>query len=118
MTGHGQARRIAWVDAAKAYGIGLVFYGHFVERMFDQGYASAFPQFKLIYAFHVPLFFVLAGYIWRERGERFGETVRRGLATRLAPALFFNLLAFAVFVAQGIATGTANWKIYLTSLLD
>ncbi|MCX6031080.1 MAG: hypothetical protein NT169_17505 [Chloroflexi bacterium] len=118
MTGHGQAGHIAWVDAAKAYGIGLVFYGHFVERMFDQGYASAFPQFKLIYAFHVPLFFILAGYVQKERDESFGQYLRRGLATRLAPALFFNLLAFVVFVAQGIATGTANWKIYLTSLLD
>ena len=118
MTGNGQAWRIAWVDVANAYGIGLVIYGHFVERMFDQGYAAAFPQFKLIYAFHVPLFFVLVGYLWREREERLGEAVRRGLMTRLAPALFFNLLAFVIYVAQGIVTGTANWKTYLISLLD
>jgi len=53
-----KAVRILWIDIAKAYGIILVFYGHFVERLSRLGYEAAFIPLKFIYSFHMPLFFI------------------------------------------------------------
>ena len=45
--------RLAWVDNAKAFGMFLVVWGHTSGIHQDAK--------ELIYAFHVPLFFFLAG---------------------------------------------------------
>ena len=55
--------RIDWVDAAKAWGMFLVFYGHFVERVAQTDNPAAFMQQKLVYAFHMPLFILLSGLL-------------------------------------------------------
>ena len=44
-----QRQRIFWLDAAKAYGMILVFYGHFVERVYQTGNEAALLQERLIY---------------------------------------------------------------------
>lgn len=49
--------RIEWIDMAKGYGVILVILGHFgLEKL---GY--------WIYSFHMPLFFFLAGYVFKEK---------------------------------------------------
>ena len=69
--------RIAWLDVAKALGIFLVFYGHLLEVMYRYGGRPfLFPQIKFIYAFHMPLFFVLSGYLYRDSGQPFGRFFR------------------------------------------
>lgn len=52
------AKRVGWIDALRAFAIILVIIGH-ANRM------PAMLQ-KLIYGFHMPLFFILAGYLFRE----------------------------------------------------
>lgn len=90
---HTRGPRMAWVDAAKAWGIFLIFYGHFVERVSQSGNSAAFPQYKLVYSFHVILFIVLSGYVARvwEAQPRLAAFLRRQTASRLLPVLFFSV---------------------------
>ena len=60
--------RIPWVDVAKGLGIALVFYGHFVQCFIDLGVPAAAGQMRWIYSFHMPFFFLLVGYVYKDRG--------------------------------------------------
>lgn len=86
--------RIRYIDTARFIGIFLVYHGHVVERMMYLGNAAAAHQYKFLYSFHMPLFFVLSGFIARDwaREESFGRFVRSRFASRLVPLLVFNLL--------------------------
>ena len=84
--------RYAWVDIAKALGIFLVFYGHLVEQVYHDGVLKAFYQFKFIYAFHMPLFFFIAGFFWRPFAK-ISDQIKKLVLRRLIP-----VFAFAVFL--------------------
>jgi acyltransferase len=110
--------RVPWLDVAKAYGILLVVYAHFIERLAEENYRAAFLQFKFIYAFHIPLFFVLAGYVHRDHGEDPRTFLKSRAATRLIPVLFFNLLSLAVFLIVSPPTSKADLKLVILSVLS
>lgn len=61
--------RIAWLDVARGYGMFLVFYGHLAEQLSKGSFPEAFEQFKFIYSFHMPMFFVFAGLLAPTRPE-------------------------------------------------
>ena len=48
-------QRIFWLDAAKAYGMFLVYYGHTVERFYNGENQASLLRDRLIYAFQMPL---------------------------------------------------------------
>lgn len=86
--------RVGYIDAARCIGIFLVYHGHIVERMMYLGNTAAAHQYKFIYAFHMPLFFVLSGMIAKDwaRETSFGRFLYARFTTRLIPLLVFNLL--------------------------
>jgi acyltransferase len=98
------AMRLDAIDAARAVGLGLVYYGHFVEQLMYLDNPAAAIHYKWIYSFHMILFFVLSGWI---RGARpftapFPAFVRTTLASRIAPYLFFSLvMAFISLFVPG-----------------
>ena len=96
------AGRIPAIDVARFLGIVLVYHGHVVERLMYLGNGAAAVQYKFIYSFHMPLFFVLAGFIakdWAAQGP--GGFAKSRLASRVTPFLFFNaLLAGLSLIAQ------------------
>ena len=57
----GNPNRFEWIDFAKAIGIFLVFIGH-----------SELPEsLRLrIYMFHMPLFFIISGFLWNVEGNK------------------------------------------------
>jgi acyltransferase len=89
-----EKERLFFVDTARFYGIALVFYGHFIMTMATQGNSSAASYFKFIYSFHMPLFFVLAGFVSRESDIRkgFGAFLKEKFLSRILPLVFFNLI--------------------------
>jgi acyltransferase len=109
--------RLTWIDIAKAYGILLVVYGHVVERFADVGYHAAFLQFKFIYAFHIPLFFMLAGYVHHDHGEDTRTFLKSRAASRLVPALVFNLFSLAIFLVVNPPTDKADLKQVVSNVL-
>lgn len=100
-------QRLAWLDRAKAYGMFLVYYGHFVETIaYLQGFSveiAAFSQYKFIYAFHMPLFFILSGFFDKAKEQKISSFLTRGFLTRILPAIFFNLIAILVILFQDLA---------------
>ncbi len=108
-----RSSRLPWLDASKAYGMFLVYYGHFVERIADmQGFVvgtAAFSQYKFIYAFHMPLFFILSGFLCRDKQLKFSLFLTRGLLVRILPALFFNLVALGIRFLESTVAGDASF---------
>lgn len=72
--------RLAWLDAAKGLGIILVVAGHVWTRGATR---------DAIYAFHMPLFFLLAGYSARPRPQR--DAIPRLWSSLMVP--YFAFLA-------------------------
>ena len=57
-----RTKRITWADIAKGIGITLVMLGHAPTSLYNALGISSFAQ-DWIYSFHMPLFFVISGYL-------------------------------------------------------
>jgi acyltransferase len=88
------ASRVLFVDIARIYGVALVFYGHIIESYMKAGSPVAAMHYKFVYSFHMPLFFILSGYIAKEQlaNTEFSLYLKRKVASRLVPYLFLSLL--------------------------
>ena len=85
--------RVSSIDIARFIGISLVFYGHLVEQVMYLENAAAAAQYKWVYSFHMPLFFLLAGTVV---SSRITQNTLTGFlwtrwTTRMVPYLFFAL---------------------------
>ncbi len=108
--------RIVWIDIAKAYGIILVFYGYFAERLSDLGYGEAFIQLKFIYSFHMPLFFMICGYLYKKTNYNFSDFLKYHLTSGIIPVIFFNLLGMFFEITQDFFQHSLKFRIYLVNL--
>lgn len=79
-------KRLEWVDIAKGIGIILVVLGHCVP------YGGT--TFNLIFTFHMPLFFILSGYCYVQRGIR--TTFDKKLKSLLVPFAKYFLLGLVI----------------------
>src|SRR4051812_20898308 len=104
----GASRRLPWVDTAKALGIVLMFYGHVVQSRAGGDNASAIDQLRLIYAFHMPLFFVLAGLFFHPVAALLPR-LRTLARLRLVPVLFFGLLLLPLWSLSAVTHHFAWW---------
>ncbi len=88
------ASRIQFIDVARLYGVILVYYGHFIESCMKEGSAIAAVHYKFIYSFHMPLFFILSGYIAKDLSSNhdFATFTRRQLLSRLLPYAFLTVI--------------------------
>src|SRR6202161_848289 len=59
-------------------------------------------QYKFIYSFHMPLFFVLSGAVARDWGKEMGPLAfaKSRLASRVGPLLAFNLALCLISLAS------------------
>lgn len=99
-------RRIPWIDIAKALTMALVVFGHGMR----QGYA-----WKIVYSFHVPAFFLLAGTTCRIPAG-VGRQLKRDIRTIMLPYYVWGLFSILVFallghVAMGALSVEANSSI-------
>ena len=103
MPGSSASERFAMIDIARFYGIVLVYYGHVVERMMYLGNASAAAQYKFIYSFHMPLFFILAGFIARDFSaeQSPGRFALTRLTGRVVPLVFFTAILALLSLVHG-----------------
>ena len=76
------------IDAMKGIAIILVVLGHLMS-----------PRSSYIYAFHMPLFFFLSGYLYVMKDIR-SFTVHK-LRTIGIPILFFNALYLLIYINHG-----------------
>ena len=86
--------RFDFIDIARIIGVALVYYGHLVESYMKAGNEVAALQYKFIYSFHMPLFFILSGYIAKTfiAETTFSTYFRKHVVSRLLPYAFFATL--------------------------
>ena len=91
-------KRILWVDNAKAFGIIAVFFGHIIEQIFLSYSPKAHLQFKFIYSFHIPLFFILSGFFARLHDLSFRSFLKNKFLSRIVPVIFFSVLSLPMYM--------------------
>lgn len=79
-----------WVDVAKGIGIFLVVYGHMARGVYraDLGFNEEFFVFfdRLIYSFHMPLFFVLSGIFFLSSVDK--RTTKNYIITKVDTLIY------------------------------
>ncbi len=85
--------RHEWVDTARAFGIVAVVLGH------TQSLPE--PVVRIIYSFHMPLFFFLAGYVLKSQhlAQSLAVATRRGLKRLIVPYTVFWVVSFLFWLA-------------------
>lgn len=89
-----------WIDLAKGIGIILVLVGH-----------SNFLPITLknyIYSFHMPLFFILSGYVFSNKST-FKTFLTKKIKTLLFPYLFFFIIFLLFFTCKDLYLETNNF---------
>lgn len=88
-----KVERSDWIDMARGYGILLVMLGHLAEWT---------PVGRVIYSFHIPLFFLLSGYLF-STGRSFRQFAVKKLRGMLVPyfVLAIPLILWDMFVSRG-----------------
>ncbi len=94
-------KRIQYIDIAKGIGILAVVAGHSVL-------IDSFPQ-RLIYTFHMPLFFFLAGYCYNPDKYSFATLLRKRIRQLLVPLFIFSAILLAVRIPVLGIPFTWNW---------
>lgn len=87
-------KRIPMLDVARFLGMILVYYGHIVERVMYLENPAATAHYKFIYSFHMPFFFLLAGFTFAPEKALLplGKYLKRVAASRLVPYFVFTIL--------------------------
>jgi fucose 4-O-acetylase-like acetyltransferase len=102
--------RLDWVDTARGIGIILVVYGHALRGhvtagAFDPAW-HADAQDAVIYSFHMPLFFFLAGlFVRRSLTKGAGVFLREKAVTVVYPYFLWSVVSVALAV---LAAGAVN----------
>lgn len=94
---------IPWLDTVKGLGIYLVVFGHL-------WYTSYFPVInKAVYSFHMPLFFLISGFVIRnEDRESIGAYIKKQTIRLFLPAFAFVIIFLPVYFL--IADGINLWE--------
>ncbi|MCF2657191.1 acyltransferase family protein [Lacrimispora saccharolytica] len=94
----GDNSRINWIDTAKGIGIVLVVIGH--TRFFPKAIID------MIFTFHMPLFFFLSGYVFREKSNFYVAQIKQLL-------LKYVILSFAFSTSYCYLSGGGGTRIML-----
>ena len=87
--------RTRWIDGAKGIGILLVVYGHAARALYADAASPAWAKTadRLIYAFHMPLFFFVAGlFVWSSLAKGRKRFVAEKLTTVVYPYFLWSLI--------------------------
>jgi len=86
--------RLAYIDIARGIGIALVVLGHtLAEANYHVQNSNVFFLGRLIYSFHMPLFFFLSGMFFKP-DMRFLDVLKRRFDSILKPYLFTLFLVY------------------------
>lgn len=102
--------RIKWIDVAKGICIFLVVFGHCITR---EGTGKVVFLNRLIYSFHMPLFFILSG-ITLKTDIPFLEFVKKKFTRILLPAYGF-MIGYNICMAL-ISIFNSNYTHYIAQI--
>jgi len=111
-------KRIPMLDVARFLGMLLVYYGHIIERIMYLKNPVATAHYKFIYSFHMPFFFLLAGFTIAPEKTLLplGKYLKRVAASRLVPYFVFTVLLAVLslfFAGHFVVVDLSNAAGYL-----
>lgn len=98
-------QRIQWIDSARGIGILLVVIGH----------VSKSPYLgKFIYSFHMPLFFIISGYLYNNKKYAQKAYIKRKAENILVPYFIFGIcsLVYWILIERNIRNQTEKLPIW------
>ncbi len=103
-------------DIAKGIGIVLVVYGHVIRGLNGTSVAlnDVFYSIsdKLIYSFHMPLFFIISGYLFKLSSEKYANErlIRSKVTTILYPYFIWSVLqSLLEIILSKYTNGDVGW---------
>ena len=107
-------KRLDYVDYAKGIGILLVVLGH-TKMVVDESDTTAYFFIKLIYTFHMPLFFVITGLLLGIRGRKLEKAKQKAKLNigKLFVRLMIPYYIWSVIymIVEYLQNGNENGKI-------
>lgn len=85
-------KRIGEIDVLKGIGILLMIIDHCF------GWGQNVFLHSLIQSFHMPLFFIVSGYLWKEKNQ-IKDYINHKIKTLLVPHFHFCMIYSLVFIA-------------------
>ena len=105
-------KRIIWVDNSKAIGMFFVYFGHITQEMSNKGILHTLDITKLIYSFHMPLFFILSGFFFSRRSPSLMTDIRLLVLKRVIPVFYFGAITFPFWpLLLYLANGFIDWEL-------
>lgn len=95
-------KRINWIDQLKTMAIFFVLWGHF-------GYSDDFKT-SLIYSFHMPLFFIISGFLFKPHKQSLTMSIKENFKSLGIPYLTFGGI---ILIIKAILSG----KMYFVFIL-
>jgi fucose 4-O-acetylase-like acetyltransferase len=96
-----ETRSVDWILISKGIGIILVVVGHFYPPEVSPTYWIEMR--KIIYSFHMPLFFLLSGYLYTHGKYAYLTLLNKKVKRLLYPFISIALLFFLIKYSAGIA---------------
>lgn len=100
------ADRLDWIDAAKGLGILAVVAGHVYRGFF----------YNVLFVFHMPLFFFLAGYLYRVKTDQKRYLLDK-IGHLMVPYVSFLVLLYIPFAVLQIIDHGVDAKLFLRPLV-
>lgn len=110
---NGQTLRNTKLDMLRGIAILLVIFGHGSDLLFQKGFIARDVGEKIydtIYMFHMPLFFMISGYVYKSNKDRVKNILIKNVITYYIPYL---LLSYAYWIERVVA-----WKLFGMQLLQ
>ena len=102
--------RYNWIDWAKAIAIFLMVIGH---QYYPTGGINLLSK-NVIYAFHMPLFFFLSGFLVKKNNTNYKQTTVHDIKSLIIPYVFFNLASYLLMIPL---FGVFRKQAFIDSLL-
>jgi fucose 4-O-acetylase-like acetyltransferase len=107
-------KRIVAIDVARGVAILLVVYGHAIEIMCNKrpdGFFSLyeFDQWRFLYSFHMPLFFMISGMASIAIAKKTPQEQLSRFLFLVLLAVLMHLAGAAIVVALSVVHGTFGW---------
>lgn len=85
--------RIEWIDISKVFVIWLMVLGHILEKSGVDAVVR-----NLIYSFHMPFFFFISGYLYKNKSSDFWQYTIANSKSLLVPYAFLRICSFSLLI--------------------
>lgn len=103
-------KRIEWIDICKGLAIILVIIGH---SSLETG--MAFNLKSIIYSFHMPLFFILSGYLFyniKDKNKKMSDFITEKIKSLVIPYITFNIIILLFDLLKSFITNNQINLLY------